>query len=200
MPVGPSYRLGVSAKRSRSAWSVALPLIGSGRVYGTSASSAPSSTTRLTSRLWHSSSTSSQKVRQRVLGSMPRISTTSVPAPGGLATENRVVGHVDPALAVVALGHGRPVHLEVVELLRVELGDRLGGPDLLRCSTTAVDASAASFQPSKAAMATGERNTGRPSNSLTHPTLVGLRTSRPGARRRVQRLACRACLVRADLS
>ena len=73
--------------------SEALPLIGSDRVYGTSASSAPSSTTRVTSRLWHSSSTSSQKVRQRVLGSMPRISTTSRRCPGGLATANRVVGH-----------------------------------------------------------------------------------------------------------
>ncbi len=76
-----------------SAWSEALPLIGSERVYGTSASSAPSSTTRVTSRLWHTSSTSWQKVRQRVLGSMPRISTTSDSASAGLATANRVVGH-----------------------------------------------------------------------------------------------------------
>ena len=78
--------------------------MGSDRVYGTSASSAPSSTTRFTSRLWHTSSTSSQNVRHRVLGSMPRISTTSWSAPGGLATANRVVGQsmrrVSPSMRV----------------------------------------------------------------------------------------------------
>src|SRR5436190_6470456 len=41
-----------------------------------------------------------------------------------------------------------------------------------RCSTTAVDASAASFHPSNAAIATGERSTGRPSNSVTVPAYV----------------------------
>ena len=70
-----------------------MPLIGSGRVYGTSASSAPSSTIRLTSRLWQTSRTCSQNVRQRMLGSMPRMSTMSRSAPAGVATENRVVGH-----------------------------------------------------------------------------------------------------------
>jgi hypothetical protein len=76
-------------------------------VYGTSASSAPSSTMRFTSRLWHSSRTCSQNVRQRMLGSMPRISTTSRSLPGGLATVKRVVGHsmrrVSPS-AMVTVG------------------------------------------------------------------------------------------------
>ena len=93
--------------RSAASLPDALPLIGSGRVYGTSASSAPSSTTRVTSRLWHSSSTCSQNVRQRMLGSMPRISTTSRSVPGGLATMNLVVGHsmlrVSPS-AIVTVG------------------------------------------------------------------------------------------------
>jgi hypothetical protein len=74
-------------------------------VYGTSASSAPSSTIRLTSRLWQTSRTCSQNVRQRMLGSMPRISTTSRSVPGGLATMNRVVGHsilrVSPSVMVI---------------------------------------------------------------------------------------------------
>nr|BFE71095.1 hypothetical protein GCM10020092_043960 [Actinoplanes digitatis] len=78
---------------SATSFSDAVPLIGSGRVYGTSASRAPSSTIRLTSRLWHTSRICSQNVRQRMLGSIPRISTTSRSVPGGLATLNRVVGH-----------------------------------------------------------------------------------------------------------
>ncbi len=76
-------------------------------MYGTSASSAPSSTTRLTSRLWQISSTDSQNVRHRMLGSIPRMSTTSRSLPGGLATMNRVVGHsilrVSPS-AIVMVG------------------------------------------------------------------------------------------------
>ena len=44
-----------------------------------------------------------------------------------------------------------------------------GWNDAADASTAAVDASAASFQPSNAAIATGLRSTGSPSNSLTHP-------------------------------
>ena len=109
-----------------------------------------------------------------MLGSMPRISTTSRSAPGGVATENRVVGHSMRRVSPSDMRHRRPVDLEVVEVLRVERGDGLARSHTCsRCSTAAVDASAASFQPSKAAMATGERSTGRPSNSVTVPAYVG---------------------------
>src|SRR3954447_14927948 len=50
-----------------------------------------------------------------------------------------------------------------------------------RCSTAAVDASAASFQPSKAAIATGERSTGRPSNSVMPDSLRAPRLHHPAA-------------------
>lgn len=49
-----------------------------------------------------------------------------------------------------------------------------------RCSTVCDAESAASFQPSKAAMTTGERRTGRPSNSVTGPAYVPLRRLLPG--------------------
>jgi hypothetical protein len=62
---------------------------------------------RVTSRLWHTSRTCSQNVRQRMLGSMPRISTTSRSLPSGEATMKRVVGHsilrVSPS-AIVMVG------------------------------------------------------------------------------------------------
>ena len=59
-----------------------------------SASSAPSSTIRFTSRLWHTSRTCSQNVRQRMFGSMPRTSIRSNSAPSGRHTDSRVVGQV----------------------------------------------------------------------------------------------------------
>ena len=68
-------------------------MTGIGRVCGVSDSSAPSSTTVCTPSSRMISRISSQKPRQRMLGSMPRISTTSWLAPGGRHTENRVVGH-----------------------------------------------------------------------------------------------------------
>jgi hypothetical protein len=71
-----------------------VPLTGTGRVCGLSASSAPSVTTSSTSRAAATASTSSQKPRQRMFGSCPRTSTTSRSLPGGLQTAKRVVGQV----------------------------------------------------------------------------------------------------------
>ena len=102
-----------------------------------------------------------------MLGSMPRISTTSRSASGGLATDEPGRRPLDAAGLAVGQGDRRPVDLEVVELLRVEVAIGRACHTCSRCSTAAVEASAASFQPSKAAMATGERSTGRPSNSVT---------------------------------
>src|SRR5690606_14982450 len=63
-----------------------------------------------------------------------------------------------------------------------------------RWSTAALAAAAASFHPSKAAMATGSRRTGRPSNSVTGPAYghncavsVPLRRVVPACRRRLPR-------------
>jgi hypothetical protein len=66
---------------------------GVGRVCGVSASIAPRATTVETSSSCRIAMSSAQKPRQRMLGSMPRMRTTSRSLPGGRATEMRVVGH-----------------------------------------------------------------------------------------------------------
>ena len=83
-------------------------------------------TTISTPRRSAASITASAKVRQRRFGSTPRDSTRSRSAAGRAGGEDRVVRPVD--LARLALGHPdrRPGDLEVVELLRVDLGDPLG--------------------------------------------------------------------------
>jgi hypothetical protein len=57
-------------------------------------SSAPSSTASSTPSSPQNPTISRQKDRQRMLGSMPRSSTTSRSTPGGLATDSLVVGQV----------------------------------------------------------------------------------------------------------
>ena len=87
IPVGPSYRDALSPSSSTSAGSVAEPVTGHGRVWGTSASSAPSVTTIWTSRLRASSTISPVNVRQRVFGSIPIrmiASRGSAPAAGDI--------------------------------------------------------------------------------------------------------------------
>ena len=74
--------------------SVAEPTIGTGRVCGESLSSAPSRTASSTPSSRQTPTISSQNARQRMLGSMPRSSTTSRSMPGGRATDSLVVGQV----------------------------------------------------------------------------------------------------------
>ena len=64
-------------------------------------------------------------------------------------------GPGDPAVARSSAADHRPVDLEVVEVLGVDRADDARVPHLIRWSTTPVAASAASFQPSKAAMTSG---------------------------------------------
>ena len=106
-----------------------------------------------------------------MLGSMPRISTTSRSAPGGLATENRVVGHSIRRVIAVDQRDRRPVDLEVVELLRVELGHRLGRPRPAPGARPRRSRRRRRRSTPRRRRATGERSTGRPSNSVTRPSL-----------------------------
>ena len=71
-----------------------MPLTGTGRVCGVSASSAPRVTTISTPSSRATPSSSWQNARQRMVGSMPCTSTTSRVASGMRATEIRVVGQV----------------------------------------------------------------------------------------------------------
>ncbi len=65
---------------------------GTGRVCGESASSAPSSTTSSISSAEKAVTSSEQKPRQRMLGSMPRRSSRSRSVISCLAASSRVVG------------------------------------------------------------------------------------------------------------
>ena len=94
MPVGPSYVDCSSLSRSSRSSSVAVPLTWIGLVCGVSASSAPRVSTSSTPSVSIAASTSAVNWRHRMLGSMPRSSTTSRGAPGGRATRISVRGHV----------------------------------------------------------------------------------------------------------
>ena len=97
-----------------------------------------------------------------MLGSMPRMRTTSRSLPGG---RHRDAGGrpLDPAADPADQRHGRPVDLEVVVVLGVERGQRLGVPDQLQVLDGPVAASPASFQPSKATTTNGSVSWGRSS-------------------------------------
>ena len=94
MPVGPSYVDSSSLSRSTSSGSVAVPVTGTGRVCGVSASSAPRVTTIWPPRSSAAASSSAQNCRQRMFGSMPRIRMTSRCRSGGLAIAICVLGQV----------------------------------------------------------------------------------------------------------
>ena len=67
-------------------------MTGTGRVCGESASSAPSRITSSTFSSAKDATSSSQKPRQRMFGSMPCTRTRSRPRPAGRARLSRVVG------------------------------------------------------------------------------------------------------------
>ena len=122
-----------SSRRSSAAAvaaSLAVPLTGTGRVCGVSASSAPRVATRSISSAWAPSMSSSQKPRQRMLGSSPRSTTRSRLASGSRATLRRVVGHSMRRAPPSIERHARPVDLEVVVVVRVDHADRAGVEDL----------------------------------------------------------------------
>ena len=126
-------------------------MIGTGRVWATSAIRAPRVTTISTPRRSaRPRAIASAKVRQRMFGSMPLSSTRSRSAAGHLDREQRVRGPVDLAGLPLDQADRRPVDLEVVELLGVDPRHRLGSSDAATASSAAVAALAASFQPAKA--------------------------------------------------
>ena len=130
MPVGPSYVDCSSLSRSSRSSSVAVPLTWIGRVCGVSASSAPRVSTSSTPSVSIAASTSAVNCRQRMLGSMPRSSTTSRCAPGGRATQDLGAGPRDPAHAAGVGADQRPVDLVVVEVLGVDARHHPGVPDV----------------------------------------------------------------------
>ena len=132
MPVGPSYReVSRPYARAESA-SYAEPVTGVGRVCGVSASSAPE---RDDDRHVELGEDRDQLVAERrataCSARCPRIRTTSRSLPGGRATEIRVVGHSIRRLTPPISDTVGPVDLEVVVVLGVERGQRLGVPDQL---------------------------------------------------------------------
>ena len=93
MPVGPSYRDRCSRSRSTRAWSAAVPVTCTGRVWATSASRAPRVMTISTPRSRATEMTCSPNVRHRSWGSIPTSTTTSWRSPGSDAAENSFDGH-----------------------------------------------------------------------------------------------------------
>ena len=134
-PVGPSYRTAQVRAVAPTAWSSDdVPVTGSGRVCGVSASSAPSMHDHLARRARGSTSRISlaerppAHVRLDAAHRAPRRGRR----PGGRHTENRVVGHSTRRVTPSTSDDRRPVDLEVVVVLRVERGQRLGVPDQLQ--------------------------------------------------------------------
>ena len=101
-------------------------MIGTGRVWATSAISEPSVTTISTPRRSAAPTIASVKVRQRTFGSIPDSSTRSRSAPGDARAQHHVRRPVDVAGLALGEADRRPVDLEVVELLRVDPRERLG--------------------------------------------------------------------------
>ena len=162
-------------------------MTGVGRVCGVSDSSAPSSDDSAARRARGSTSRiSSQNARQRMLGSMPahehhvvvRARRPAHREPGGRP--------LDPPGHAVDQRDRRPVDLEVVVVVRVDRGQRLGVPDQLEVlHARRWRASPASFHPSKAATSTGAVSSGQSSNSFTRPAY-----DRPGAGSAGRRSIC----------
>ena len=100
---GPSYWDRWSSKRSIIVSSVAVPISGTGREWGTSASSAPSESAMLTSNRSAIPRSCSVKSRQRSAGSGPSTSITSVP--GSEADQTPDGGPDDRTVVVLVEAH-----------------------------------------------------------------------------------------------
>ena len=87
-----------------------------------------------TSRSRARSTTSLLKVCQRRLGSTPSSRTTSRVGPGMRRVVEGVLGPLDPARQALVERDVRPGRLEVEEVLRVDLREPLGVPELSRGS------------------------------------------------------------------
>ena len=107
MPVGPSYMLRTAPYRSRTTGSALDNPTGSGRVCGASASRAPRHTSRVASAESAKASSSAQKPRQRIDGSMPSTRITSWSRSSGEATSRVVLGHVIRRAPSTVLMRGR---------------------------------------------------------------------------------------------
>ncbi len=93
IPVGPSYDERLSPSRAIRTGSEASPVTDTGRVWGTSARSAPSVTTSWVPSASASSITAPVKVRQRIDGSVPTSRIRSRGARGTRASNSSTLGH-----------------------------------------------------------------------------------------------------------
>ena len=155
-----------SPSRATSAASEASPVTATGRVWGTSASSAPSVTTSCVPSASATSTISRVKPRQRNDGSLPVEQHQVARRARHAGLEDLDRGPLDLArCALDELDRG-PRGLEVVELLGVDRREALGAERAAdEASARAEAASPASFQPLNAHTSAGAR---RPSGRCSH--------------------------------
>src|SRR4051812_32416867 len=164
MPVGPSYDVREIARREVRVSSVAIPVIGTGRECGTSASRAPSVTTSWVPRTSASSTIARENVRHRIDGSGPQSRTRSRGARGTRAAHTSTSGH--------SISRWRPstrrtfgrVAWKSKNSSASSRAKRVAPSEEPRNCTAADAASPASFQPVKAQTRAGAR---RPSGRLS---------------------------------
>ena len=163
-------------------------MIGTGRVWATSAISAPRVTTSLDAQRSAASAIASEKVRQRRFGSVPLSRTRSRSAPGDLRGEQGFSGHsisrVWPSVRWIVGRLAWKSKNSSGSMLRDQLGVERHRP---AASSAVVAALAASFQPAKAQTRAGRAKLRR--LSLPHerihaaePTDVRSRATRPHQR------------------
>ena len=146
--------------------SPAVPVTRTGRLWGTSANSAPRVSTISTLAHCATSITSEQNVRHRSWGSVPRTTMTSRPSgvrPARNSLDGQVISRAVPTCATV----GR-VEEKSKNCSGSMLANRRAPQRSDRCRTARLAASPASFHPSNAATSTGRLSTGRSESGLSH--------------------------------
>ena len=147
-----------------------VPVTRAVRVWGTSASSAPSVTTSSQLVVRATSRTARLNDRQRYEGSTPRSTTRSRSASNG---EERVLRPGDRAGHAAHELDVRAPRLEVEVLLGVDRRDEVADASFCVSHVAAVDdASAASFHPSNPATSTGRRRDSGCSSHMS-PSVMG---------------------------
>ena len=140
--------------------SLEVPVTGTGRVCGMSASSAPRVTTISTPR----SRASAEQLGGEGAPAHVRLDAVHEDDVAGRERDarDRDAGRgPDDLRACRPRDDLRAVHLEVVVVLGVDLAERLASQTSSRCSTAPLAASPASFHPSKAQSMTGSTRSGR---------------------------------------
>ena len=145
-------------------------MIGTGRLWATSAISAPSVTIISTPSSWQASRIADEKVRQRRLGSVPLSSTRSRSARGARTATSELPGQ--------SIWRACPSDRRIDGRVTWKSKNSSGSTWAITCesrfaaaaSRAAVAALAASFQPANAATSTGERRAGRSDSHINAST------------------------------